>query len=69
MDEARMRADLAARLAALERQHGDQLALFRAAIAMGQLEGRMAELRLVISGLDGTGTEETDDNRTDTATD
>ena len=52
MDETTMQADLTARLEALERQHADQLALFRAGMAIGQTEGRIAELRAILSGFD-----------------
>jgi len=52
MDDSTMQADLTARLATLERQHADQLALFRAGMAIGQTEGRIAELRAILSGFD-----------------
>ena len=52
MDETTMQADLTARLEALERQHADQLALFRAGMAIGQTEGRIAELRAILTGFD-----------------
>lgn len=52
MDEDTMQADLTARQATLERQHADQLALFRAGMAIGQTEGRIAELRAILSGFD-----------------
>jgi len=61
MDEHPMQADLTARLAALERQHADQLALFRAGMAIGQTEGRIAELRAILSGFDQAAGEPDDD--------
>ena len=52
VNESTMQADLTARLATLERQHADQLALFRAGMAIGQTEGRIAELRAILTGFD-----------------
>jgi len=51
MDTTTMHADLTARLAALERQQSDTMALFRAAHVLGAAEGRLAELREVLAGM------------------
>lgn len=58
-----MQADLSARLASLERQHADQLAQFRAGMTIGQTEGRIAELRAILSGFDQAVDEPDDHDR------
>lgn len=60
-DIARMKADLTARLAALERQHADQMALFRAGMVMAQTEGQIVALQQILAGMgspDATPTDE-----------
>jgi ABC-type phosphate transport system auxiliary subunit len=53
VDEATMKADLTARLAVLERQlHADRQEIFRAGTALAQTEGRIAEVKAILSGFD-----------------
>lgn len=60
MDESTMRADLEKRLAALQRQHADHLALMQAAMAIGRSEGQIIALQQILAGM-GSPTTPTDE--------